>query len=158
MAINISSSSKGIGRALSNFAATPFEIDGVRCASAEGFIQALKFPDPEEQRKVCRLVGLSAKLRGRLHAHRLRCDPHPHVWWLGREIPFRSPEHFALIERALRAKFTQSRRAKSALLASGNATLTHDPGKPERRSPPCRPSGSLPCCTRSGRSYRLRFP
>ena len=49
--------------ALSNFAPHPFIIDGVECASMEGFLQSLKFKSPEMQRHVCTLVGKAAKLR-----------------------------------------------------------------------------------------------
>lgn len=49
--------------ALSNFAPHPFVIDGVECASMEGFLQALKFSNPDVQKEVCKLVGRAAFLR-----------------------------------------------------------------------------------------------
>ena len=36
--------------ALSNFAPHPFEIDGIKCNSMEGFLQSLKFSNPEMQK------------------------------------------------------------------------------------------------------------
>ena len=42
--------------ALSNFAPHPFVIDGVECASMEGFLQSLKFSNPDIQKEVCKLV------------------------------------------------------------------------------------------------------
>lgn len=51
--------------ALSNFAPHPFEIDGVQCASMEGFLQSLKFSSVEMQEYVCTLVGIKAKNKGR---------------------------------------------------------------------------------------------
>lgn len=129
MAINIGSNGKWPANVLSNFAATPFVIDEVSCASAEGFIQALKFPTIEMQAHVCSLVGRAAKFAGKKAAKRIQRQQK--VWWQGQEFPFRSKEHFALIERALRAKFTQSERAKRALLATRRATLAHDLGHPE---------------------------
>ena len=51
--------------ALSNFAPHAFELDGVECASMEGFLQSLKFENPEMQRQVCTLVGKSAPLSAR---------------------------------------------------------------------------------------------
>lgn len=51
--------------ALSNFAPHPFEIDGVQCASMEGFLQSLKFQSIEMQNYVCTLVGIKAKNKGR---------------------------------------------------------------------------------------------
>ena len=46
---------------LSNFAPHPFEIDGVKCNSMEGFLQSLKFNSIEMQEYVCTLVGYTAK-------------------------------------------------------------------------------------------------
>ena len=51
--------------ALSNFAPHPFVIDGVECASMEGFLQSLKFKEPEMQKHVCLLVGKAAKFKGK---------------------------------------------------------------------------------------------
>lgn len=49
--------------ALSNFAPHAFTIDGIKCASMEGFLQSLKFENPEMQRQVCTLVGKAANHR-----------------------------------------------------------------------------------------------
>jgi predicted NAD-dependent protein-ADP-ribosyltransferase YbiA (DUF1768 family) len=38
--------------ALSNFAPHPFRVDGVECNSMEGFLQSLKFKNPEMQKYV----------------------------------------------------------------------------------------------------------
>lgn len=129
MAINIASGGHWPANVLSNFAATPFIIDGVECASAEGFIQALKFPSLEMQIHVCSLVGRAAKFKGKKAGRRIKRQRK--VWWQGREFEFRSMEHFEIIEQALRAKFTQSDRARRALLATWGATLTHTLGHPE---------------------------
>lgn len=51
--------------ALSNFAPHPFIIDGVECNSMEGFLQSLKFKEPEMQKEVCKLVGKAAKFKGK---------------------------------------------------------------------------------------------
>lgn len=40
--------------ALSNFAPHPFIIDGIECNSMEGFLQSLKFKNPEMQKEVCK--------------------------------------------------------------------------------------------------------
>jgi predicted NAD-dependent protein-ADP-ribosyltransferase YbiA (DUF1768 family) len=124
MAINISSKGGWPANVLSNFAATPFVFDGVRCNSAEGFIQALKFRNPEMQKHVCALVGKGAKMAGKKAADRIRREHK--VWWQGQEFEFRSEQHFGLVERALRQKYTQSDRAKRALAATRDCALTHD--------------------------------
>lgn len=50
--------------ALYNFSPHPFIIDGVECASMEGFLQSLKFKNPDMQIEVCKLVGKAAKFKG----------------------------------------------------------------------------------------------
>lgn len=50
---------------LSNFAPNAFTIDGVECASMEGFLQSLKFKNPDMQVEICKLVGIGAKRAGR---------------------------------------------------------------------------------------------
>ena len=51
--------------ALSNFAPHSFIMDGIECASMEGFLQSLKFKDEEIQKYVCTLVGKAAKFKGK---------------------------------------------------------------------------------------------
>ena len=51
--------------ALSNFAPHPFIIDGIECASMEGFLQSLKFKSTDMQKYVCTLVGKAAKFKGK---------------------------------------------------------------------------------------------
>lgn len=131
MALNVSSNGAWPANVLSNFAATPFTIDGVECASAEGFIQSLKFPNVDMQVHVCSFAGRAAKNKGRKASQRIKRQQK--VWWQGEEFVLRSPEHLALVERALREKFMQSKRAKRALLATRGATLTHNLG--HRESP-----------------------
>lgn len=46
---------------LSNFTAFAFEIDGIKCASMEGFLQSLKFENKNSQEATCKLTGFSAK-------------------------------------------------------------------------------------------------
>lgn len=129
MVINIHSEGHWPADILSNFAATPFVIDDVQCASSEGFIQALKFPDPAVQRKICQLAGTAAKVIGKKAANRIRREQK--VWWQGKEFGFRSREHFQLIERALRAKFSQNEEARRALETTRGCILQHDLGRPE---------------------------
>lgn len=49
-----SRSTENIGRLMSNFAHTPFVLDGVEYASIEGFYVALKCLDPTKRAKVSR--------------------------------------------------------------------------------------------------------
>lgn len=110
--------------ALSNFAPHPFVIDGVECASMEGFLQSLKFSNPEIQKEVCKLVGRAAKARGsKKNWKQTRI-----LYWQGQEIKRDSQEYQDLLDRAYDA-LSQNEGFKKALLASGNAVLTHSIGK-----------------------------
>jgi hypothetical protein len=114
---------------LSNFAQTPFIIDGVTCSCSEAFIQSLKTSDSEEQVELCTLQGQEAWERGSKVTDRIfsaGC-----VWWLGDIFALHSIEHFRLVKRGLVAKFNQSEVARDALIGSGSAKLIHDFGKPK---------------------------
>lgn len=110
--------------ALSNFAPHSFVIDGVECASMEGFLQSLKFSSPEMQREVCKLVGKAAKFKGKKKKwYRTQT-----LYWQGKEIPRDSDEYQELLDRAYN-ELGKNEGFKKALLATGNATLTHSMGK-----------------------------
>ena len=128
--VNVISRGKWPANVISNFAAIAFDFRGAHCASIEGFIQSLKFSDPKEQMEVCLLSGKEAKRRGRAKAKTMT---KLEIWWAGEEFTFQSDDHFDLIEQALRAKFSQSEEAQEALLATGEAELVHNLGRPEPR-------------------------
>lgn len=112
------------GDALSNFAPHPFIIDGVECASMEGFLQSLKFSNPDMQREVCKLVGKAAKFKGKPKKwYRTQT-----LYWMGKEYKRDSEEYQELLDRAYDA-LSQNTGFQRALLATGNATLTHSIGK-----------------------------
>lgn len=111
--------------ALSNFARHPFTLDGVQCNSMEGFLQGLKFKNPEMQREICTLSGAKAKQAG---ANK-NWQQSQTLYWRGEEIKRDSGEYQQLLDRAFHECFTQCESARKALLASGNATLTHTIGR-----------------------------
>jgi len=105
-------------RPISNFAHTPFELDGRPYASIEGFWQGLKFPGERARARVAALHGQAAKSAAAgLEPRSLRYD--------GETVRYGTPEHWALMRRACEAKFTQNAVAKAALLATGTRPLTH---------------------------------
>lgn len=115
------------GNVLSNFADTPFEIDGIECVCSEAFIQSLKCSDVRDQQEFCSLAGQDAWSKGSKLSEQVFYSAK--VWWRGEPYNLHSSEHFALVKRGLYAKYTQSALARNALIASGNATLTHDYGQ-----------------------------
>ena len=109
---------------LSNFSPDSFRLDGIFCASVEGFIQGVKWPEGDAKRTTAfGSVGGKAKRCGKGAERKW-------VWWQGSQISFGSQAHHALIERAIRAKFEQNRSALMLLVDTRGLTLIHDLGHP----------------------------
>lgn len=109
---------------LSNFSPHGFVVDGVECASMEGFLQSLKFQDPEMQKHVCTLVGKAAKFKGK----KKKWWKTQTLYWQGEAIPRDSERYQELLDKAFNA-LSENSSFKRALLATQNATLTHNMGK-----------------------------
>lgn len=109
---------------LSNFAPHPFVIDGVECNSMEGFLQSLKFSNPDMQKEVCKLVGKAAKFKGK----KKKWFKTQTLYWQGKEIARDSEEYQILLDRAFDA-LSENKSFRAALLATGNSVLTHSIGK-----------------------------
>lgn len=107
-------------RTLSNFAHTPFELDGVHYESVEGFWQSIKFPEGSEDRvKTAGLIGSEAKKTGK------RTRGINTIEYQGQTIKVGSSEHHELMKRAIRAKLEQNPRVLKLLLDTGNQQITH---------------------------------
>lgn len=122
--MDIGSGNSYPANSLSNFSPHPFIIDGVECASMEGFLQSLKFKNPEMQKYVCTLVGKAAKFKGK----KKRWWKDQMLYWQGTEYKRSSGEYQDLLDRAYEA-LAQNVGFRNALKASGNSTLTHSMGK-----------------------------
>lgn len=122
--MNIGSDSSYPSNALSNFAPHPFIIDGVECASMEGFLQSLKFSSADMQVEVCKLVGKQAKFKGK----KKKWWRTQTLYWRGVPIKRDSDEYQQLLDRAYDA-LSMNTGFQRALLATHNATLTHTIGK-----------------------------
>jgi predicted NAD-dependent protein-ADP-ribosyltransferase YbiA (DUF1768 family) len=128
--INIlSTSSDPEIRILSNFAETPFELDGRTYASVEGFWQGLKFEDETKRREIAALVGPRAKQAGE------EAGPFETLVYEGHTIRSGSPEHWGLMALACGAKFSQHAEARQALLKTGDRPLVHKPHRDSRTIP-----------------------
>ena len=110
--------------ALSNFAPHEFFVDGVRCASMEGFLQSLKFKNPDMQEAICRMVGFAAKKAGSNKNWKTKQV----LYWRGKEYKRNSGEYTDLLWRAYCA-LSLNKKFRKALLATGDATLTHSIGR-----------------------------
>jgi len=109
---------------LSNFSPHPFEIDGIQCNSMEGFLQSLKFSNPEMQKEVCKMVGLQAKFKGK----KKKWWKTQTLWWMGKEIDRHSDEFQDLLDRAF-GELSKNSSFRNALIATGKSSLTHSMGK-----------------------------
>lgn len=123
-ALDIGSGKDYPSNALSNFAPHPFVIDGVECNSMEGFLQSLKFKEPEMQKEVCKLVGKAAKFKGK----KKKWWQDQTLYWQGVSYKRESQEYQDLLDRAY-DELSKNESFQRALLATGNATLTHTIGK-----------------------------
>lgn len=109
---------------LSNFSPHPFVFDGVECASMEGLLQSLKFSNPDMQKHVCTLVGKKAKFAGK----KKKWWRTQTLFWQGIEMRRDSAEYQRLLDKAFDA-LSQNTSFARALLATGDAKLTHSIGK-----------------------------
>lgn len=109
---------------LSNFAGHSFTIDGVQCNSMEGFLQSLKFKNPDMQLNVCLLIGRAAKFKGKKKNWKRTQT----LYWRGVAIPRRSQEYQDLLDRAYQAMYDQCKSFRKALHLT-NGRLAHSIGK-----------------------------
>jgi hypothetical protein len=128
---------------LSNFAATPFVLDGQEYASVEALWQSLKYPendqDPRMQnmevkwkltrQQVIKLAAFGAKSAGdAANDNMKKLD----ITWVSYQGDHFEPKslgqqtHYDLIFRALKAKVEQNPEVKSILIKTGNLKLLPD--------------------------------
>ena len=110
---------------LSNFAPNPFKIDGVRCASMEGFLQSLKFDKEHIEEEVCKMVGKQAKFRGKKRNKAWKSRQT--LWWRGIAYKRDSDEYQELLDRAYKA-FSKNRKFMKALKSTMKSSLKHSIG------------------------------
>jgi len=122
--MDIGSGNKYPSNSLSNFAPHPFEIDGIKCNSMEGFLQSLKFKSPEMQAEVCKLVGYAAKKKGK----KKNWWQTQTLYWKGNPIQRKSDEYQQLLDKAY-TQLYKNTKFRKALEATGSAVLTHSIGK-----------------------------
>ncbi|MCB0378406.1 MAG: hypothetical protein KDD33_07935 [Bdellovibrionales bacterium] len=126
---------------LSNFAATPFVLDGKRYASLEGFWQMLKYPErgdakwrsqvqwPYTREQVGQMVGHKAKKAGdfaslAMKKHQWDWVSYNHIKMIYKEAG--SSPFYVLIRRAMQAKLEQNPKVKEVLIATKGLRLKPD--------------------------------
>lgn len=123
--MDIRSDGKYPANKLSNFSGHRFVLDGVTCNSMEGFLQALKYSNPDMQVEICKLVGFAAKKKGSKKKWKTRQT----LYWMGVDIKRDSGRYQDLLDRAYETMARQSEGFRKALLASGDGILTHSIGR-----------------------------
>ena len=104
---------------ISNFAHTPFELDGISYGSVEAFWQSLKFPNHDQRIQVAPLFGKEAMRAG----SDANCSST--FEYGGNTIRVGTYDHWQLMKKACLAKFSQHDEAKAALLCTGQRPLVH---------------------------------
>ena len=122
--IDIGSEESSIGKELSNFSEFHFYVDDIFCASMEGFLQSLKFSDPDKQVEICKLVGVKAKFKGK----KKKWYINQKLYWKGKEIERDSIEYQDLLDKAFSELYKNS-SYKSLLEQTKGHVLTHSIGK-----------------------------
>lgn len=127
----------------SNFAATPFEMDGKRYASVEGFWQMMKYPegkdDPRAQNpeikwiytrdQVAQLSDRDAKKAGDLANENMKKMGINWISYQGERFDYKSSGaflHYGLVYRAIHAKVLQNPTVKELLIKTGDLKLRPD--------------------------------
>jgi hypothetical protein len=130
--MNIGSKNGYPSSALSNFAPHPFTVSWrgftVECNSMEGFLQSLKFKNPEMQKEICTLVGYKAKMKGK-HKNWYRTQT---LWWNGESIDRHLNEYQELLDVAYDALSKNASFRKALLITNG--ILTHSIGNTDSHS------------------------
>ncbi len=128
---------------LSNFAPTPFVLDGKTYGSIEGFWQMMLYPEgPHDPRakfpgltwkytrdQVGQMTSFDAKEAGDLALENMKKMNIDWVSYEGRKFPYHTKKpgrHYQLIVRAMKAKLQQNPAVKDVLLATGDLKLKPD--------------------------------
>lgn len=125
----VSISSDPDARLLSNLAHTPFELDGQRYESVEGFWQSLKFSDREKRKEIAKLHDKDAKSAG------YDAPDYSEIEYGGEKVRVGTYGHWQLMKRACLAKFSQHTEARRALLSTGERPIVHKVKKDSRTIP-----------------------
>jgi predicted NAD-dependent protein-ADP-ribosyltransferase YbiA (DUF1768 family) len=120
-----SRSDEEIGRLMSNFAHTPFVLDGVEFASVEAFYAYLLQPSEATRERVRTMWGVRAK-------HEIPRVKPDTIRYREEHFALGSEQHLALIKRAIRAKLEAHPEIAAAFVATRPRPLIHETGYPDK--------------------------
>ena len=105
-----------------------FEIDGVRCASLQGFLECLKFDKVADQKNISKYVGKSAIKRGQNKDNPGNQKADRILYWQGESFKRNGKEFDDLMHRVFR-EMAQNANYQKALLLTEKHDLSHSKGK-----------------------------
>jgi len=123
-AIDIWSTKPYPSNVLSNLYDWPFEFDGVKCGSIEGFLQAIKSPDIETQKRICAMDGHTAKKHSTSEWKKDQT-----VYWKDESFKRQSKRFYELLSQAYDAMASQNPDFVKALHETDGKRLFHCNGK-----------------------------
>jgi predicted NAD-dependent protein-ADP-ribosyltransferase YbiA (DUF1768 family) len=138
----------------SNFANTPFVMDGVRYASVEGLWQMMKYPDPSDnedirntfekeypfsRNQVIDMHGFEGKEAGDAankinKAHGIKWVSYKHKKFNYKDYAAGSAYHLKIMKKAIAAKVNQNPKVKALLMKTKGLKLIPDHG--QGKNPP----------------------
>ena len=122
--IDIYSKKRGAAGRLSNFTRRDFTFDGVRCRSIEGVLQSFKFESESEQRIVCGLWGIQAKLAGEGRDWKTSQT----LYWRGKSYLRDSGEYAALVSRLYMTAYDQDEQLRRDVKKAARRGVCHSIG------------------------------
>ena len=129
--IDIHSKGEYPANVLSNFYPRDnFVFRGVKIASAEGFLQSLKFKNPKKQIKICSLDAKTAKKKG---SKKFLWKITGNVYWKGKKWKRLEDSYMFLIYNFYTQMYNQDETFAKALYSTENKKLIHSIGKHDKR-------------------------
>ena len=125
--IDIYSKGEYPSNVLSNFYNNSFVIDGISCASMEGFLQSLKVINTDRQRQICLLSGIEAK-KAPCWYENIRWKLTGTLYWKGKPINRFSDKYQQLLDKAYFSLYKNG-TFRTALADSVGYKLRHSIGK-----------------------------
>ena len=113
---------------LCNFYPSFFRFSGVEINSMEGFLQSLKTPNAELQKKICQLPGILAKKLGN-YLKKSKMYDGIHLHWQGKIFDRYSDFYQHLLHDAYNSKYNYDEPFRRTILKSKGHPLTHTIGK-----------------------------
>lgn len=109
-----------------------FEIDGMQCASLDGFIESLKFEKIKDQKNITKRVGNDAKKRGIQKDNLGNQTASRKVFWQGESFNRNSKKFKDLLSRVFR-EMAKNPNYQAALMATEDSDFTHSKGKTNKK-------------------------